>query len=101
MSQIPCTVDDFGKDNIPTIDDMLEHWETSREWLRLRGIQLYDLQPELETSVCRVWHTPLTSTAAALPYARCVWYEGIASTTFLTKVCAEFSANTPTHSVHW
>ncbi|KAI1794199.1 hypothetical protein LXA43DRAFT_164645 [Ganoderma leucocontextum] len=86
IPDIPCaSVDDFGKDNIPTIDEMLELWETSREWLRLRGIQLYGLQPELEMDVSRVWHTPLMSTAAALPYARCIWDEGISPRTFRTK----------------
>ena len=90
--QIPCTIDDFGEDNFPTIDEMFEFWDTSREWLRLRGVQLYDLRPENENCMSKVWHTPLTSTQAVLPYARCISYEGMSPKVFWTAVCNRFHA---------
>lgn len=71
---------------------MLEFWETSREWLRLRGVELYNLRPENENCISKVWHTPLTSTPAGLPYARCISYEGISSIMFRTLVRAKFSS---------
>ena len=51
---------------------MFEFWETSGQWFRLRGVRLYDLRPENENCISKVWHTPLVTTQTALPYARCI-----------------------------
>ena len=93
MFQIPCTIDDLGKD---ADINMCEFWETSRDWLRLRGVQLYDLRPESKRCISKVWHTPLTSTPAGLPYARCIAYEGISSKTLQTAVCTGSHARSST-----
>ncbi|KAM5542890.1 hypothetical protein V8D89_003274 [Ganoderma adspersum] len=45
IPDIPCAVDDFDNTNGPAIGQMLEFWEMSREWLRLRGVRLYSLEP--------------------------------------------------------
>ncbi|RDX55193.1 hypothetical protein OH76DRAFT_874904 [Lentinus brumalis] len=57
-------------------DELNDFWHAISAWLAHRDVQLYDLRlPESHSPdewLSEVWYTPLVSTAAPLPFARCL-----------------------------
>ncbi len=55
---------------------MSDFWDAIKPWLISRGVLLYDRRlPECAKpwdGLLKTWYSPLASTAAPLPFARCV-----------------------------
>lgn len=91
-AQIPCgSVDSFSDQGISLEYALNDFWDALRPSLRDQGIYLYDLgRPDHagpNTRAPKEWSTPLKSTWAPLPYARCVDAREVKSRTFPASVC--------------
>ena len=70
-----------------------DFWHAIAPWLTRRGVTLYDLGPRKGASPYTwspdVWYTPVVSTtsAAKLPYARCLREDEDEPKSFRTTVC--------------
>ncbi|EJF65250.1 hypothetical protein DICSQDRAFT_152498 [Dichomitus squalens LYAD-421 SS1] len=71
---------DTASEEIPDIPSLVEFdsgtyfWESARPWLSRRGVELYEIRPdENPLHNWKNWWTPLVSTPAPLPFARCVF----------------------------
>ncbi|PIL33390.1 hypothetical protein GSI_04010 [Ganoderma sinense ZZ0214-1] len=45
IPDIPCAAEELGGEDGLSVDEMLELWVAAKEWLLLRGVRLYDLEP--------------------------------------------------------
>ncbi|PIL33380.1 hypothetical protein GSI_04000 [Ganoderma sinense ZZ0214-1] len=84
IPDIPCAAEGLDGEDGLSPGEMMQFWVAAKDWLLLRGVQLYDLEPPPGWAT-RLWHSPVRSTLAALPYAHCIWHEGISSKNFQTK----------------
>ncbi|KAI1794200.1 hypothetical protein LXA43DRAFT_1118910 [Ganoderma leucocontextum] len=81
-----------GDDHDRGPSNLTEYWEASRLWLSKRGVELYELLSERPDYPWKDWSTPPTSTAARLPYARCIWGKTSPPRAFVTTTrlaCAQ------------
>ncbi|KAI0780201.1 hypothetical protein C8Q74DRAFT_1263745 [Fomes fomentarius] len=100
IPDIPCgSVDSFSDQGIALEYALNDFWDALRPSLRDQGIYLYDLgradHEGPNTRAPKEWCTPLKSTWAPLPYARCVDAREVKSRKFLASTrlaCAQDSA---------
>ncbi|KAI0645525.1 hypothetical protein C8Q79DRAFT_698995 [Trametes meyenii] len=52
-----------------SLGDIPQFWDDYRDWLKTRGVTLYDLRSAQELSPLKLWYPPRVSVASDLPFA--------------------------------
>ncbi|KAI0355668.1 hypothetical protein OH77DRAFT_1424614 [Trametes cingulata] len=75
LPDIPCKVNDFGIDGIPSQGQLNEFWDAYQPWLAERGILLYERHREdpHQLYMPREWVSPTFSSTSSLPYGALVY----------------------------